>query len=373
MTDQLKFAHYMLKEIFENPAAVRDTVSPRIDAEGRIRLESLRIGEDELRQLKQIHILASGTSRHAGLAGKIMLQELAGVHVDVEYASEFQYGNPEASSHELTIVITQSGETADTIAAMKVAAANGSKTLAIVNVAESMIAKHADSVIVTHAGREVAIASTKAFTAQLAALFLFAVYLGELRGTLSREAALKHLGELQAVPKKLERVLEQNSVCEKLGEKYSMANDFLFLGRSVHYPAAMDGALKLKEVSYIHAEGYPTGEIKHGPYALIDALMPIVFIATSDPGDSFSVQRYNTTLQYMRDVKARSGKVIAVALEGSEEIREITKDIIFVPGAPELLLPLIEIVPLQLFAYHIALQRGLNVDQPRNLVKAVTE
>lgn len=373
MADQSKFAHYMLKEIFENPAAVRDTVLPRIGGDGKIRLEGLRIGEDELRSLTQIHILASGTSRHAGLAGKIMLQELAGVHVDVEYASEFQYGNPESSSHELTIVITQSGETADTIAAMKVAAANGSKTLAIVNVADSMIAKHADSVIVTHAGREVAIASTKAFTAQLAALFLFAVYLGELRGALSREKVLQHLADLKALPEKVEQVLEQNSVCEKLAEKYAMATDFLFLGRSVHYPAAMDGALKLKEVSYIHAEAYPTGEIKHGPYALIDALMPIVCVATRDDEDAFSVQRYNITLQHMRDVRARSGKVIAVAVEGSEEIQEITKDIIFVPRAPEMLLPIIEIVPLQLFAYYIALQRGLNVDQPRNLVKAVTE
>ena len=373
MADQSKFAHYMLKEIFENPAAVRDTVSPRIDDEGKIRLEGLRIGEEELRALTQIHILASGTSRHAGLAGKIMLQELAGVHVDVEYASEFQYSNPELSSHELTVVITQSGETADTIAAMKVAAANGSKTLAIVNVADSMIAKHADSVIATHAGREIAIASTKAFTAQLAALFLFAVYLGELRGVLSREKALQQLGDLKALPEQLGRVLDHNSVCEKLAEKYAMATDFLFLGRSVHYPAAMDGALKLKEVSYIHAEAYPTGEIKHGPYALIDALMPIVCIATRDDKDPFSLQRYNITLQHMRDVRARSGKVIAVAVEGSEEIQEITKDIIFVPRAPEMLLPIIEIVPLQLFAYHIALQRGLNVDQPRNLVKAVTE
>src|SRR5512146_1798885 len=215
MAEKSKYAHYMLKEIFENPLAVRDTVLPRIGPQGKVCLESLRMDEEELRRLKQINILASGTSRHAGLAGKIMIQELAGVHVDVDYASEFQYSNPATSSHELTIVITQSGETADTIAAMKVAAANGSKTLAIVNVADSMIAKHADSVIVTNAGREVAIASTKAFTAQLAALFLFAVYLGELRGTLSRNDALRHLADLKALPEKLERVLDENPVCEK--------------------------------------------------------------------------------------------------------------------------------------------------------------
>jgi len=373
MADQIKFPHYMLKEIFENPAAVRDSVLPRIGPDGKIRLEGLRIDEEALRKLKQIHILASGTSRHAGLAGKIMIQELAGVHVDVDYASEFQYSNPSTSTHELTIVITQSGETADTTAAMVAAAANGSKTLAIVNVADSMIAKEADSVIVTHAGPEISIASTKAFTAQLAVLYLFALYLGELRGTLSREAAQRHVEELKALPEKLERVLKCNPVCEELAEKYAMANDFLFLGRSVHHPAALDGALKLKEVSYIHAEAYPTGELKHGPYALIDAMMPIVCIATRDPQDPFSMRRYQISLQHMRDVKARSGRVIAVAVEGSDEIHEITKDIIFVPGAPELLLPMVEIVPLQLLAYHIALQRGLNVDRPRNLVKAVTD
>ncbi len=368
-----KFQHYMLKEIFENPAAVRDSVVPRISADGKIRFEGLRISEDELRRVKQIHILASGTSRHAGLAGKIMIQELAGVHVDVDYASEFQYANPATSSHELTIVITQSGETSDTIAAMLAAAANGSKTIAIVNVPESPIAKKADSVIVTHAGPEIAIASTKAFTAQLAVLFMLAVYLGELRGTLSRDAAQAHLKELRELPAKIEAVLKTNSLCEKLAEKYSMATDFLFLGRSVHHPAALDGALKLKEVSYIHAEAYPTGELKHGPYALIDAMLPIVCIATRDSQDALSVQRYRSSLQLMRDVKGRNGRVIAVAVEGSEEVPEITKDIIHVPAAPELLLPMIEIVPLQLLAYHIALQRGLNVDKPRNLVKAVTD
>jgi glucosamine--fructose-6-phosphate aminotransferase (isomerizing) len=373
MSEQLKFAHYMLKEIYENPAAVRDTISPRVAPDGRIQFEGLRISEDELRNIKQIHILASGTSRHAGLAGKIMIQELAGVHVDVDYASEFQYSNLKTSSHELTIVITQSGETADTIAAMKAAASNGSKTIAIVNVADSAIAKNADSVIVTHAGPEIAIASTKAFTAQLAVLFLFAIYLGELRGTLTREETRHHVDGLMTLPATLEQTLNCNPVCEKLAEKFSMANDFLFLGRSVHHSAALDGALKLKEVSYIHAEAYPTGELKHGPYALIDAMMPIVCIATRDPNDPYSQARYKISLQHMRDIKARSGRIIAVAVEGCDEVLDITKDTIFVPGAPEMLLPMIEIVPLQLLAYHIALQRGLNVDRPRNLVKSVTE
>lgn len=373
MADETKFAHYMLKEIFENPAAVRDSVLPRIDANGKIKFEGLRIAEADLKKLQQIHILASGTSRHAGLAGKIMIQELAGVHVDVDYASEFQYSNPATSKHELTIVITQSGQTADTTAAMIAAAENGSKTLAIVNVADSMIAKEADSVIVTHAGPEIAIASTKAFTAQLAVLYLFAIYLGELRGALTRDEVQLRLDELRALPEKLERALQCNAVCDELAEKYSMATDFLFLGRSVHHPAALDGALKLKEVSYIHAEAYPTGELKHGPYALIDAMMPIVCIATRDTKDPLSVRRYQISLQHMRDVKARNGRVIAVVNEGDEEIHEITKDVIFVPEAPELLLPMVETVPLQLLAYHIALQRGLNVDKPRNLVKAVTD
>lgn len=373
MADEQTFSHYMLKEIFENPAAVRDTVFPRINADGKIHLENLTVPDDELRRIKQIHILASGTSRHAGLAGKIMIQELAGVHVDVDYASEFQYSNLATSSHELTIVITQSGETADTIGALAAATSNGSRTLAIVNVVGSLIAQRADSVIYTNAGPEISIASTKAFTAQLAALFLFAVYLGELRGTLSRSAAQRHLDELKAIPQKLEQVLECNAQCEELAEKFSMAADFLFLGRSVHHPAALDGALKLKEVSYIHAEAYPTGEIKHGPYALIDAMMPIVVVATRDATDPLSVRRYQSTLQHMRDVKARSGRLIAVAVAGSDEVQAITKDVIFVPAAPELLLPLVEIVPLQLLAYHIALQRGLNVDKPRNLVKAVTD
>jgi glucosamine--fructose-6-phosphate aminotransferase (isomerizing) len=374
MADLAGYPHYMLKEIFENPRAVRDTVADRVlAAEGRIRLEDIHISDAELRQLSHIKILASGTSRHAGIAGKIMIQELAGIRVEVDYASEFEYCSPMIGPHELTIFITQSGETADTIGALSVAAGKGAKTLAICNVVGSMIAQRADAVIYTHAGPEVAIASTKAFTAQLAALFLFAVYLGEKRGVLPREAAQRHVRELLELPGKLERALGGNSVCEQLAEKYVMASDFLFLGRGVHFPAALDGALKLKEVSYIHAEGYPAGEIKHGPYALIDATMPIVFLAARDTSDAGSMQRYNMTLQNMRDVKARLGRIIAVAVEGSDEVRAITKDVVFIPEAPELLLPLVEIVPLQLLAYHMALQRGLNVDKPRNLVKAVTK
>lgn len=373
MEAQTEYPHHMLKEIFENPRAVQDTVMAWLpNGGGQLKLEDLRITDEELRRLTHVNILASGTSRHAGLAGKIMIQELTGLRVDVDYASEFEYCSPALGPHELTILITQSGETADTIGALEVAASRGSKTLAICNVVGAMISKRADAVIYTYAGPEIAIASTKAFTAQLAALYVFAIYLGEVRGTLSHEQASRHIQGLLEVPQKLEMVLECNPQCEELAERYCLASDFLFLGRGVHLSAAMDGALKLKEVSYIHAEGYPAGEIKHGPYALIDATMPLVFVAGKDPSDAGSVARYNMSVQNMRDVEARLGRVIAVGVEGDNKVQALTKDFIPVPASSEFVLPLLEIVPLQLLAYHIALRLGLNVDRPRNLVKAVT-
>jgi glucosamine--fructose-6-phosphate aminotransferase (isomerizing) len=372
MAEHREYKHHMFTEILENPAAVRNTISSCISSEGAILLQDASLNHEKLRSLKQINILASGTSRHAGLAGKVMIQELAGVHVDVDYASEFAHAKPKCSPQQLTILITQSGETADVLGALQVASAQGSKTLAICNVVGATLAKRADSVLYTHAGPEIAIASTKAFTAQMAALFLFAVYLGEVRGTISSAAARRHVAELLAIPAKLERVLACNATCGMIAEKNFIASDFLFLGRSVHFPVALDGALKLKETSYIHAEGYPAGEIKHGPYALIDAMTPIVFLAAFDEGDAGSVARYKMTLQNMRDVRKRLGRVLAVAVEGDEEVPQITHDVISVPAAPELLLPLLEIVPLQLLAYHIALRRGLDVDNPRNLVKSVT-
>jgi glucosamine--fructose-6-phosphate aminotransferase (isomerizing) len=371
MVEALKYKHHMYREILESPEAVRNTLAGRVSVNG-IDLREARLDEEKLRRLKQVHILASGTSRHAGLAGKIMLQELAGVHVDVDYASEFAYANPGTSTHELTILITQSGETADTLAAQAVAANIGSHTLAICNVPDATLARRSDSVLYTRAGIEVAIASTKAFTAQMALLFAFAVYLGKVRGHLSADAARMHANELLEIPEKIERALACNSACEQIAEKYFIAPDFLFLGRSVHFPVALDGALKLKETSYIHAEGYPSGELKHGPYALIDSMMPIVFLAACDPNDEGSNTRYKLSLQNMRDIRERMGRVIAVVVEGHDEVAEITKDVIFVPPASELLLPLLEIIPLQLLAYHIALRRGVDVDSPRNLVKSVT-
>jgi glucosamine--fructose-6-phosphate aminotransferase (isomerizing) len=373
MADKGGFAHYMLKEIFEQPQALRDTIVPRVSLEtGVVRLEDVPIGADELRALRRINVVASGTSRHAGMAGQYMIQALVGLPVDVDYASEFEYRNPLIGGGELTIVITQSGETADTTAAQREARAKGSRTIAISNVAGSTIAREADGVIYTLAGPEISIASTKAFTAQMAVLFLFAVYLGQERGNLSKTQVQGYIRELLALPGKVEIMLQSAPDCERLADKYHQVQDFLFLGRAIHYPVAMDGALKLKEVSYVHAEGYPTGEAKHGPNALIDESLPVVIIATSDRNDSGSVLRYDRNLANIKAFKQQSGRVIAIASAGDEEIPRLADQTIFVPLTPELLLPILEIVPLQLFAYYMALRRGLDVDHPRNLVKSVT-
>jgi len=372
MAEPSTHKHHMLSEIFETPAAVRDTVANCLDTEGMIALPEVRLDAAKLLALKQVNILASGTSRHAGLAGKLMIQELAGLHVDVDYASEFSYASQEPAAHELTILITQSGETADTLNSLHVAAAQGSATLAICNVIGATLARSADSVLYTTAGPEISIASTKAFTAQMAALYLFSIFLGLRRGVLSAEDAAKHIAELQAIPSKVDRVLACEPACAQIAEKNFIASDFLFLGRGVHFPVALDGALKLKETSYIHAEGYPAGEVKHGPYALIDPMTPIVFLAACDPHDAGSMARYRMTLQNMRDVRERQGRLIAITVEGDTEVASIAQDVLYVPSAPELLLPLLEIVPLQLLAYHVALRRGVDVDNPRNLVKSVT-
>jgi len=276
MADKGGFPHYMLKEIFEQPRGLRDTIEPRVSLEeGVVRLDEVRIGADELRELRRINIVASGTSRHAGMAGQYMIQELVNLPVDVDYASEFEYRNPLIGRGELTIVITQSGETADTTAAQREARKKGSRTIAISNVVDSTIAREADGVIYTHAGPEISIASTKAFTAQMAVLFLFGLYLGQVRGKLTKEQMQYYIRELLDLPGKVETVLESAPDCERLADKYHQVQDFLFLGRAIHYPVAMDGALKLKEVSYVHAEGYPTGETKHGPNALIDESLPV--------------------------------------------------------------------------------------------------
>ena len=373
MADKGGFPHYMLKEIFEQPQGLRDTIGPRVSLEeGLVRLDDVRIYEDELRALQRINIVASGTSRHAGMAGQYMIQGLVNLPVEVDYASEFEYRNPLIGRGELTIVITQSGETADTTAAQREAKAKGSRTIAISNVIDSTIAREADGVLYTYAGQEISIASTKAFTAQLAVLYLFAVYLGQVRGTLSREQVRNHIRQLMELPAKTETVLQSASICARLAEKFHTVQDFLFLGRAIHYPIAMDGALKLKEVSYVHAEGYPTGETKHGPNALIDESLPVVIIVTCDRNDEGAMLRYEKNVANIRSFKQQSGRVIAVATEGDEQVHKLADHTILVPQASELLSPILEIVPLQLFAYYMAVEKGLDVDRPRNLVKSVT-
>jgi glucosamine--fructose-6-phosphate aminotransferase (isomerizing) len=375
MPDKNGFPHFMLKEIFDQPKALEDTIVPRVSLqEGEIRLaEEVRIGVDELRALRRINIVASGTSRHAGMAGQFMFQELAHLPVDVDYASEFEYRNPMIGRGEITIVITQSGETADTTAAQREARKKGSRTIAISNVVGSTIAREADGVLYTHAGPEISIASTKAFTAQMAVLFLLGAYLAQVRQELAKPALRKWIEELLALPKKTDAVLKTSSQCELLAERFYKSGDFLFLGRAIHYPVAMDGALKLKEVSYIHAEGYPSGETKHGPNALIDEHLPVVIIATRDPNDDGSILRHDKNLANIRGFKEQGAHVIAIATEGDKDIESLADYTIFIPQAPELLSPILEIVPLQLFAYYVAVKKGLDVDRPRNLVKSVMQ
>ncbi len=373
MAEKGGFKHFMLKEIFEQPRAVRDTTLGRASLDtGKVFLDEMDITEQDFRNLQRVYIAACGTSWHAGLAAKFMIERLAKITVEVDYASEFRYRDPLTGPEDLTILITQSGETADTIAAMRESRAKGSKTLGICNVVGSMIARESNGTIYTHAGPEIGVASTKAFTAQLTALFLFAVYLGQVRGTITPDEAKKLLTELTLIPGKLEALLGGEDETEELAKRYHRAQDFLYLGRGVHYPIALEGALKMKEISYIHAEGYPAGEMKHGPNALIDEELPVVIMATRDLNDPGSVLRYEKTISNLKEVKARSGTVIAVATEGDEEIKESADHVLYVPAAPELLAPILEVVPLQLLAYHIAVRRGCDVDQPRNLAKSVT-
>jgi glucosamine--fructose-6-phosphate aminotransferase (isomerizing) len=373
MAEKGGFKHFMLKEIYEQPRAVRDTTLGRISLDsGKVFLEEMAISDDDLRNVKKLNIAACGTSWHAGLAAKFMIERLARVPVDVDYASEWRYRDPIVGEDEITLLITQSGETADTIAAQREAKAKGSKTMAVCNVVGSMIARESAGTIYTHAGPEIGVASTKAFTAQLTALFLFSLYLAQVRGQITPDDARRLIIALTLLPAKLESLLAHDAECEELAKTYYRVQDFLFLGRGVHYPIALEGALKLKEISYIHAEGYPAGEMKHGPNALIDENLPVVVIATRDANDENSKLRYEKTISNIKEVKARSGRVIAIATEGDDEIRESVDHVIYVPQAPELLSPILEVVPLQLLAYHIAVRLGCDVDQPRNLAKSVT-
>ena len=372
--EKFGYKHFMLKEINEQPSAVRDTILGRVSADtGRVFLSEMHLSDAELRDASQITIAACGTSWHAGLAGKFMIERLARLRTEVDYASEFRYRSPIADPASIGLLITQSGETADTIAAQRELHALGSRTIAICNVVGAAVSREAQGTITTNAGPEIGVASTKAFTAQLTALFLLALHMAQLRGTVTDAESIQLVAELNKIPGKLEEVLRSvDDQCAILARVFHTSNDFLFLGRGIHYPIALEGALKLKEISYIHAEGYPAGEMKHGPNALIDETLPVVVIATQDPADPASVLKYEKTLSNIQEVTARSGRVIAIAIEGDRQIGQLVEHTIHIPPAPELLLPILEVVPLQLLAYHIAVRRGCDVDQPRNLAKSVT-
>ena len=368
------YKHFMLKEIWEQPRAIRDTTMGRVSLDsGKVFLGEMKIADEELAMASSINIAACGTSWHSALAGKYMIERLARLPVDVDYASEYRYRNPIPDRNALGLLITQSGETADTLAAQREMIGLGSKTVAICNVVDAMVAREAHGAIYTHAGPEIGVASTKAFTAQLTALFLLALKLGQLRGRLDQAQSVNLIEELSRIPSKVEEVLRsRSSQCEQLAKDFSTAQDFLYLGRGIHFPIALEGALKLKEISYIHAEGYPAGEMKHGPNALIDETLPVVVLATRDESDPASKLRYEKTLSNIQEVTARGGRVIAVATEGDTTIGSLVEHVIHIPPAIELLSPLVEIVPLQLLAYFIAVRRGCDVDQPRNLAKSVT-
>lgn len=368
------YKHFMLKEIFEQPRAIRETTMGRVSLDsGKVFLGEMQIPDEELASASSINMAACGTSWHAALAGKYMIERLARLPVDVDYASEYRYRNPIPDRNALGLLITQSGETADTLAAQREMVALGSKTVAICNVVGAMVAREASGAIYTHAGPEIGVASTKAFTAQLTALFLLALKLGQLRGRLDKEHSVALMEELSRVPAKIEEVLRTRATqCEQLAASFANARDFLYLGRGIHFPIALEGALKLKEISYIHAEGYPAGEMKHGPNALIDETLPVVVLATRDEADPASKLRYEKTLSNIQEVTARSGRVIAIATEGDTTIGTLVEHVIHIPPVFELLSPLLEIVPLQLLAYYIAVRRGCDVDQPRNLAKSVT-
>jgi glucosamine--fructose-6-phosphate aminotransferase (isomerizing) len=375
MAEKGGYKHFMQKEIFEQPRAVRDTLLGRISQDsGKVFLDEMQISEQQFRGFQNVRIVACGTSWHAALTGKFMIERLARIPVEVDYGSEFRYRDPILDAKTLTVCISQSGETADTLAAQREAKQKGSPTLAICNVMGAMITREAAGTILTHAGPEIGVASTKAFTSQICALLLLASYLGQVRGKLSPEAARKLMQELTQIPHKMEIVLqaEESGLYETLARQFFRQSDFLYLGRGIHYPIALEGALKLKEISYIHAEGYPSGEMKHGPNALIDENLPVVVLATRDENDPASMTLYEKSVSNIKEVKARDGIVISVASRDDRLAREASDHLIELPPAPELLSAMLEIVPLQLLAYHIAVRRGCDVDQPRNLAKSVT-
>jgi len=359
------FDHFMLKEIFEQPDSVRNALRGRLNtAEGLARLGGLNMTEEEMREIRRIIIIACGTSWHAGMIGEYMIEEHARIPVEVEYASEFRYRNPIVREGTAVIVISQSGETADTLAAMREAQRRGARALGIVNVVGSTIARESDGGVYIHAGPEIGVASTKAFTSQVAVLALLTLLLGRQRA-LSREYGVEVARELDQIPRKIESILKRSAEVRRIAEQYHRQNNFIYLGRGYNFPVALEGALKLKEISYIHAEGYPAAEMKHGPIALIDANMPVVFLCPRDSA-------YEKVVSNMMEVRARKGRIIAIATEGDTEAASRADHVLHVPQTLPMLQPMLSAIPLQLLAYHIAVLRGCDVDQPRNLAKSVT-
>ena len=370
MAEKAGYKHFMLKEIFEQPWAVQETVLGRASLEsGQVFLGELEIPEERLRAVERIVLLACGTSWHAALVGKFVIERLTGVPVEVDYGSEYRYRDPVVTAATLAVVVTQSGETADTLAALREAHRKGAVSIAICNVVGSMATREADATVYTHAGPEIGVASTKAFTSQLVAFHLLALYLAQVQETLPPDAARAHLEDLNHLPRLLEQTLRCDEVIRTVARRFHAHRNFLYLGRGINYPIALEGALKLKEISYIHAEGYPAGEMKHGPIALIDEDMPVVALLPAGPV-------FEKMASNLQQVKTRGGAIIAVTNTAHEEIAPLidpSRDaIITIPDSPPLLTPIVMAVPLQLLAYHIAVRRGCDVDQPRNLAKSVT-
>jgi len=366
MAEKGGFRHFMLKEIHEQPRAILETLAGRVLPEtGEVFFDTLPLRDEELRNLSRVLIVACGTSWHAGLVGKFLIEEFARLPVEVDLGSEYRYRNPVVERRTLCVPISQSGETADTLAGLREARGKGAYSVAICNVVSSTIARESDGVIYTHAGPEIGVASTKAFTTQLAALYLLAVNLGRVRGTLSPKEAAGRLLDLSEIPRKIEEVLKREDEIAEIARRYKDSRDFLYLGRGISYPIALEGALKLKEISYIHAEGYPAGEMKHGPIALIDEHMPVLVLCSR--GDT-----YEKTLSNLEEARTRGGRVIVVGTEGDADLARKAEEIFSLPACGELARPILEVVPLQLLAYHMAVLKGTDVDQPRNLAKSVT-
>jgi glutamine---fructose-6-phosphate transaminase (isomerizing) len=373
MAEKGGYPHFMLKEIYEQPRSLQECLAGRISLDaGKVLLEEAKIPTEALAKIQRIHIVACGTSWHAALVGKFLIEELARIPVEIDYGSEFRYRDPLVDQNSLIIAISQSGETADTLAAVREAKSKNARVLSICNVIGSMLSRESEGNLYIRSGPEIGVASTKAFTCQMTVLVLFAIYLGQIRKTLQPDQAAALLSGLNQMPHCVQQLLEQSAECERIAKVIYRHSNALYLGRGIHYPIALEGALKLKEISYIHAEGYPAGEMKHGPNALIDRNLPVVTLAARDPKNPRSVLRYEKMLSNIEEVRAREGIIVALASEDDDQISQLSDHVIRIPPISDYLLPILMIVPLQLLAYHIAILRGCDVDQPRNLAKSVT-